>query len=302
VATLDDLSPDQRAVLQLLLKQGKSYVELAALLRIDPGAVRDRAIAALEGLGGDAISGGRRAQLTDWLLGQQSGAETEATLDYLEESTEGREWARSVAGELRAIDGAELPDVPDEPAADEDDDQRLPGFGPAGTGTPPRASRLGGALLLVGVVVVVAVVLVILLTGGSDDQSASTTTTPSTQSTAATTAQPTIERQINLRPPGGGDALGVANVIVQGDQRALAVQAQGLEPNTKSNAYAVWLTGGPSGAVRRLGFAPAVAKNGRLEGVAALPEDAADFKRLEISLESEAEPKRPSDVVLRGPF
>ena len=51
MSRIDDLAPDQRAVLQLLLKQGKSYVELATLLRITPDAVRDRAVAALEELG-----------------------------------------------------------------------------------------------------------------------------------------------------------------------------------------------------------------------------------------------------------
>src|SRR5205814_10084105 len=70
---IDDLAPDQRAVLQLLLKQGKAYVELAALLRIAPDAVRERAAAALDELGpreGAQLAPERRAEIADYLLGQ----------------------------------------------------------------------------------------------------------------------------------------------------------------------------------------------------------------------------------------
>jgi hypothetical protein len=190
-------------------------------------------------------------------------------------------------------------------------DATLPGFSPAPRGGGDddggaglRASRLGGALLILGIAVVVAVVLILVQRGG-DDGDTPTTASAGTQTTATTSttqAQPTIEGQINLRAPRDGDALGVANIIAQGDQRALAIRAQGLERNTKRNAYAVWLAGGPDGAVKRLGFAPVVGKNGRLEGVAALPDDAKNYRRLELSLETDADPQRPTDVVLRGRF
>src|SRR5256714_15253589 len=54
---IDALPADQRAVLQLLVKQGQTYDALSGLLNIDPAAVRERAHAALEALGPDA---GRR--------------------------------------------------------------------------------------------------------------------------------------------------------------------------------------------------------------------------------------------------
>ena len=41
--SLDVLAPDQRAVVQLVLQQDRSYEELAGLLGIAPEAVRDRA-------------------------------------------------------------------------------------------------------------------------------------------------------------------------------------------------------------------------------------------------------------------
>jgi hypothetical protein len=54
---LDTLPADQRAVLGLLLRQGKSYDELSELLRLDPSAVRERAHAALTALAPQSANG-----------------------------------------------------------------------------------------------------------------------------------------------------------------------------------------------------------------------------------------------------
>ncbi len=317
MAGVDDLSPDQRAVLALLLTQGRRYDELAALLRIDGGAVRRRAAAALDALGGGVdVPAARRARLTDWLLGQASGAEADATRDELRESAAARAWARTVAAQLRPLGGDRVPEVPGEPEvpgapeppAAPAAEAPLPGFDPRGEGLggAPRSSRLGGALLLAGIAVVVAVALVILLTRGNDNGGPATTSTVaqtrSTTSTGSSTTAPRIEGQVNLTAPGGGTALGVASVIAQGNHRAVAIQAQKLTPNTKRDAYAVWLAAGQSGATARLGFAPAVGRDGRLQGVASLPADASSYRRLEITLETRTDPRRPGRVVLRGAF
>src|SRR5436190_997331 len=45
---IDDLPADRRAVLELLVRHGKSYDELATMLRIEPEKVRERARDALE--------------------------------------------------------------------------------------------------------------------------------------------------------------------------------------------------------------------------------------------------------------
>ena len=50
MAPLEPLAPDQRAVVSLVLQQGRSYDEIAALLGIDAGAVRVRAQAGLAAL------------------------------------------------------------------------------------------------------------------------------------------------------------------------------------------------------------------------------------------------------------
>ena len=48
--SLDALAPDQRAVVQLVLQQDRSYDELAGLLGISTDAVRDRALVRGEGV------------------------------------------------------------------------------------------------------------------------------------------------------------------------------------------------------------------------------------------------------------
>ena len=71
----DALAPDQKAVLQLLLKQGKSYGEIAGLLRLDAASVRERALDALDALGADvpgSLSPERQDEVGDHLLLQQT--------------------------------------------------------------------------------------------------------------------------------------------------------------------------------------------------------------------------------------
>ncbi|HEU4657163.1 MAG TPA: hypothetical protein VFR97_06540 [Capillimicrobium sp.] len=340
MSPVDDLSPDQRAVLQLLLKQGKRYEELAALLRIDASAVRQRAVAALDALGPETdVAAGRRAELTDWLLGQQDPAESRRTVEYLVDAYPARAWAAAVHQELDAagLGGDRLPEVPqtevdaalvaaaeraeteerppDSPTAEPatgpetgpEADARMPGFGaaPDADGGRAPASKLGGALLLAGIVIVIAVALVWAFSQGDDDGSdtatvAQTQTTATSSTSTTPSEEPRIAGQVNLHAPDGGKALGVANILAQGDQRAVAIQGQDLQPNTKRDAYAVWLAGGPGGKVTRLGFAPAVGPKGRLQGATALPDDAADYRRLVISLETAGDPAKPTDVVLTG--
>src|SRR3977135_417765 len=95
---IDDLPADQRAVLQLLLKQGKTYEDLAGILNMDASTVRERAHAGLEALGPDAgrrLAPERRAEVSDYLLGQQSDSQRAATRDHLAGSAAARAWARA---------------------------------------------------------------------------------------------------------------------------------------------------------------------------------------------------------------
>ena len=84
MSRIDELKPDQRAALQLLLKQGRSYEDIASLLRIDPSAVQHRARGALDALGPEDVQGLTMAQqdeIADYLLGQQSASQRAQTRD-----------------------------------------------------------------------------------------------------------------------------------------------------------------------------------------------------------------------------
>jgi hypothetical protein len=114
------LAPDQRAVLELLLRQGRSYPELAELLGIPEAAVRSRAHGALAQLAPDLPAPvGEDGAVADWLLGQQDPDEAAGTRAAIARTPAWRAWAEEVAGRLADVEGAEVPDMPgpDEDAA-----------------------------------------------------------------------------------------------------------------------------------------------------------------------------------------
>lgn len=306
MSRLDALPADQRAVLQLLLKQGKGYDELAGLLRTDATAVRARAADALDGLGprdGTPLPPDRQAELADFLLGQQSASQRQATRSYLEGSASGRAWARTVSGELRASGLATSESLPDIPAGGVEEVDEAYDALAARTerrAEAQRSSRIGGVLLLVGLGLVLALVIVWAVAGDDDDEQAASTT-PATQTQPATTGQPTVEQAINLNPPEGSDsrARGLVNILRQGDQRAIAFQAQRLERSREGRAYAVWLRN-PGRNARGLGFTPAVGEDGRLQFVSELPRDASRFSQFVLTVESARRPTKPGPVVLQG--
>src|SRR4051794_6744867 len=209
MSRIDDLAPDQRAVLQLLLRQGKSYVELAEMLRLDPEAVRQRAVAALDELGtggggfGDPPPGDAGGEIADYLLGQQSASQRRATRELLERSASERAWARVVAGELRPIAGESLPEIPAEGAEVDEAFDALQAR-TARRAEVQRSSRVGGAVLIVGAVIIAVAIILIIRSGGDDNNdktTASTTTTATTATTTTTTGgQPQVVNQSTLAP------------------------------------------------------------------------------------------------------
>ncbi|MTD43299.1 hypothetical protein GKE82_02985 [Conexibacter sp. W3-3-2] len=297
MARVDDLPADQKAVIQLLLKQGKTYDELAALLRLDGAGVRDRALDALDSLGPDDtgdLESERQDDISDFLLGQQTASQRAATREFLETSAAGRAWARVVAAELRPIGGDALPDIP---AGGREVDEAFDALEARKVARQERAksSRLGGLLVLIGVGVAIAVGGVLLI-GGGDDESDDTPTTTQAASTGPT-GSPSVDAQINLTAAvQGSKALGVAQVLSQDGQRALAVTAQDLQPSSR---YVVWLYNSPSDA-QFLGFAPPVGDDGRLSGLAPVPTEATKFRQLVITKEKVDRPSKPGTIVLRG--
>jgi sigma-70-like protein len=118
MSAVENLPGDQRAVLQLVLSRGRSYAEIARLLSINPDAVRERALAALDALGPQTkVDQPSRAQISDYLLGQLPGGEIDGVRDRLAESAGERAWARVVSSELGSLAPDGLPEIPVETSA-----------------------------------------------------------------------------------------------------------------------------------------------------------------------------------------
>ncbi|MET0768714.1 MAG: sigma-70 region 4 domain-containing protein, partial [Solirubrobacteraceae bacterium] len=273
MAALEPLAPDQRAVVSLVLQQGRSYEEIASMLGIAPDAVRARAHAGLAAL---APANGLPPEITgpiaDYLLGQQPPRDAEATRGLLAESAPARGWAAGVAEHLAGVAPNGLPEVPgvDEPAAAEPPDppdstppadstpeptppaDSTPEAGSASAAAPPRASRLGGALLIGGVLVVIAVVLFLVLRGGDDGSDQTVGQEPTATPTATASAAPQAQVADEIALAGAGDAEGQMTVYLQDGVLQFAIQAVNL-PGAGNKPYAVWLQKG--GEYQRLGFA-----------------------------------------------
>ena len=315
MARIDDLKPDQRAALQLLMQQGRSYDDIAQMLRIDQSAVRERAHAALDALGPEDVEDltlEQQDEVADYLLGQQTASQRAGTRQFLESSAPARAWARVVSGELRPMAGDNLPDVPAE-AAEVDE-----AFGALGARKEhrervERSSRVGGVILIAAAVIVLVglVALGVSLLGGDDEgddspDAAQTTTTGTGTGTSTTGGQdqPQIETQINLTPPGGGSdgAVGVAQIASQGGKRLVALAAEGLPQANRQRFYAIWLYSSADKA-KRLGFPrPQPGREGRMQTSFELPEDAGEFERLVVTRETRQQPERPGTIVLSGPL
>jgi sigma-70-like protein len=310
MARIDDLRPDQRAALQLLLLQSRTYDDIATLLRIDPAAVRERAHAALDALGPDEVgdlSLERQDEIADYLLGQQTASLRASTRAFLAGSASGRAWARTVAGELRTLAGDNLPEIPAE-AAEVDEAFDALDARTAHREKVERSSRVGGAILIAAAVIALfgLVALGISVLGGDDDNDSGGgggETTASTQTTPQ--GQPKVVAQINLVPPegSGGKQAGVAQIAEQAGTRAVALVAEGFQAARKNppRYYAIWVYKSQDNA-RRLGFPPQPDKQGRLATSFAYPKDANKFDSLIVTQESEDDPKQPGKILLSGPL
>jgi hypothetical protein len=299
MATFDQLSPEQRAIVELVLRQGKTYNELADMLNLPEARVRELARDALVELAPVSVRGVEedwRGQLADYVLGQQAGPEATATKGHLRRSEAARSWARSLLDSLeRFYENGSAPAIPEgerrprraTPA------QREPSArsGLAPVGDPVMRRRLlaaAGALLVL--LLVVLVWPVGLLTGDDNSSSAD-------QSGAASTSGKSRQTSTNGAPAG------IAIVVRRNGNKQLLVQAANLSPSGQSEGYYVWLYNSPDDA-KSLG-GQVTDQRGNYQALGSFPADYQNYKYIDISRQQigkDPNVKHSGDSVLRGPM
>jgi len=301
MATFDQLPDEHRAIVELVLQQGKSYDELADMLGIPEARVRERARDALVQLAPVSVRGVEqdwRGQLADYVLGQQAGPEVTATRGHLRRSEAARSWTRSLLDSLEQLyPNGDLPPVPDGERGSRRAAAATPVAPRAGGGEPSGPGPLGPSALAAvrrrriltaaaaALVVLVAVLLwpVGLLTGDDDgDQPGRQTASSSPIST---------KRQ------------GAAIIAKSKGKTQLLVQAQGLKPSTQTTAYQVWLYN--SDAKRKSLGATATDKQGNLQVIGDLPADYERWKYIDVTSvtvtgEGQGQQVKTGASVLRG--
>lgn len=303
MSSIDQIPPDQRAALALLLTRRKRYSEVASLLGIEPRALHDRAHAALAVLSpalARNVAPQLRERIGEYLLGQQREAEERVTKAQLASSPPAREWARAVAVELMRLTAEPLPEIP--------------------SGSLSRSSRRGGAMLLSGIaLIVVAVVVVLVATGGGSGSSpahqaasthrgsgsthAASKRSGSTGSGSGAEATPQLEKQINLKATSlGGSAVGLVVVAGLEGKHAVILSTEHLPP-TSGFKYFLWLVSTEGKVAPHPFELPSVGKSEHVSAGGALPSDASSFNEMELTKEIAKHPTSPSsEVLLEAPF
>ena len=286
MATFDQLSEDQRAVVELVVRRGKRYDELAGMLDMPETRVRELARDALVDLAPVSARGVEedwRGQLADYVLGQQSGPEATATRGHLRRSEAARTWASSLLDSLEQLyENGSMPAIPEgERTGRSRRSEEAPVGGRLGdAGMVAKRRRIVAAAGALAALVLVAVLLwpIGVLTGDDDDGGSDTAA---------------------AGPAGSGNPAGAAVILGQGTQRAVQVQATGLPPSTQKFAYQFWLYDS-EGKARSLG-AQVTDQSGTLQAIGNLPKGFAQYRYFDLSKEPIGGPAGHSgDSVLRG--
>jgi len=264
---LDELPPDLRATLSLLVDRGKSYAEVADMLAIPQSAVRDRAHAALDALAADPT--------------QPSAPWTTAS-------------SRPADPPGRSSD----PSPPPGSTASARTPATLP--------SSRRGGALLLAAIVAAIVVAVILLSGGGSSKGKTSSSPGGAATSSTGSSTGTTStkasNPTEDKRIVLTSPEqGSKAVGAAEVLSEGSKYAILILAKHLPPTTKGAFYAVWLANS-STSFEPVGEAPAVDASGSLRGGALLPGNAAEYDEILLTRETSKQPTQLGPIVLSGPF
>ena len=278
MATFDQLSDEQRAIVELVLEQGKTYGELSDMLGLPETRVRELARDALVDLAPISARGVEqdwRGQLADYVLGQQAGPEATATRGHLRRSEAARSWTRSLLDSLEQL----YPDG-DMPAVPEGERGLRRAAAAGGPAAEPRAltPEAAAAVKRRRLVTAGGVALVIILFGvlvwpgevliGGDDE-------PSQASSGSSGQQADGQGSISTRTQG------TAIIAEQQDKTQMLVTAQGLEPSTQRSAYQVWLYN--SDEDRKSLGATVTDPQGNLQAGAELPADYQDYKFVDLT-------------------
>jgi hypothetical protein len=297
MATFDQLSAEQRAIVELVLQQGKTYGELAQMLGMPEARIRElarNALVELAPVSVRAVEEDWRGQLADYVLGQQAGPEEAATKGHLRRSEAARSWTRSLLDSLAGLyPNGSMPAVPEGERG-----RRGPASRPAATGLAAPAGdavRRRRLLAAGGALAVLALVAILLwpvgvLTGGDDESE------PATEQAAAGSG----EGQ-NASAQTTGNPAGIAIVVEQNGRRQLLVQAARLEPSGEREAYEVWLYNG-RGDAKTLG-GQVTDRQGNYQAIGNLPADFERYRFIDISREPlDRQRSHSGDSVLRGPM
>ncbi len=301
MATFDQLSAEQRAIVELVLQQGKRYDELADMLGMPETRVRELARDALVDLAPISVRGVEedwRGQLADYVLGQQAGPEATATKGHLRRSEAARSWARSLLDSLEQLyPNGSLPAVPEGERGGRGRRAAAPAAAAAadeGSLRPDPVVRRRQLLAGAGGLALLALVAVLLwpvglLTGGDDEEPA--------EQAASSQAGTGTQAQSGARQP--GRPAGVAVVAEQNGQRQLVVQAVNLPVSGERQAYEVWLYNSPRDA-KSVG-AQVTDAQGKYQGAGPLPDDFTQYRFIDVSREPVDQVRAHSgDSVLRG--
>lgn len=315
MATFDKLPAEQRAILELVLQRRQTYSQLADMLGMSTGRVRELARGALTDLSPHSaarVDNDWRGQVADYLLGQQTGPESTATRGHLKRSEPARLWALSLLDSLDHLyQDSEIPVIPEgeapaprrererdrdraAPARREERPRRERPARPLSTDAAAVLRRRRIAAAVAGATVLLLVLLVWpvgLLTGDGDEAADNGADTQA--------EEPAVLGQMLLRPRGDEEGVGIALVTERDGERMLIVQARGLQPTEQGQAYEVWLFNNRNDA-HSLG-AQLTDQEGNYQGAGQLPDDYENYRFLDISREPVDQDASHSGVsVLRG--
>ncbi len=289
--TLDSLSDERRAIIELVIRRGKSYAEISDLLTLPEDRVRAYARESLTELAprtAERVESSWRGQIADYLLRQQSGPEALATRGHLKSSAAARTWALSLADSLADLYPDDVqPDIPEAgaPQATAALKSRLSSRSwrpahPAGTLSRSAEAMLVRRRIIGAVAATVAIALVAFGFGkilGEEEA----------PPVAGTETEPAAEiiplGAVELRPLEGEQGIGLVTLFSQAGAPGIVIEAADLEPTDKAQAYQVWLYNSDKDAVG-IGAAQ-TDEQGRLAASGALPTDFVNYKFIDVSRE-----------------